>query len=145
MARLSAAALSFMEGNSSIALPLSQALLHCANKASLYDVEMTLGKRIKSARERLRPEMTQGDVAKHFNITDKAVSAWERDATVPELDKIAKLARVLRVPANWLLEGKGPPPSPDALESVMEQLDQESRSLLEAMAQTLLKQRGAAA
>jgi transcriptional regulator with XRE-family HTH domain len=111
----------------------------------LYDVEMTLGKRIKSARERLRPEVTQGDIAKHFNITDKAVSAWERDATVPELDRIAKLARILKVPANWLLEGKGPPPSPDALEAVMEQLDPESRALLEAMAQTLLKQRGAAA
>jgi transcriptional regulator with XRE-family HTH domain len=120
-------------------------MLHCLDKALLYDVEMTLGKRIKAARERLLPKATQGDVASHFEITDKAVSAWERDETVPELDKIAKLARILKVPANWLLEGKGPPPPPDTLESVVEQLDPDSRSLLEAMAQTLLRKRGAAA
>lgn len=106
---------------------------------------MTLGKRIKAARERLRPKVTQPHVAAVFHITVQAVSGWERDESIPELDKIAKLARILKVPASWLLEGRGPPPAEDALESVLEQLDPTARELLEAMAQTLLKQRDTAA
>jgi len=106
---------------------------------------MTLGKRIKEARERLRPKVTQAMVGMHFGVTDKAVSGWERDEAVPELDKIADLARILKVPANWLLEGRGSPPAPDALESVLDRLNPADRALLEAMAQTLLQQRGAAA
>ena len=120
-------------------------MLHCADKESLYAVAMTLGKRIKAARERLVPKMTQAGVAKEFRVTVQAVSAWERDATIPDLDKIAKLARILQVPSNWLLNGKGKPPAPDALESVMDRLDPEQRSLLEAMAQTLLQRRDSAA
>lgn len=128
-----------------MALPESQASLHCAPKVVLYDVEMTLGKRIKAARERLKPKLTQADVGAKFGITDKAVSAWERDDTVPDLDKIAKLARLLKVPAIWLLEGKGQPPAPDSIESGLEQLDPAGRDLVAAMVQTLLKQRGEAA
>ena len=105
---------------------------------------MTLGKRIKAARERLRPRMTQTDVGVHFGITDKAVSSWERGETVPDVDKLAKLARLLKVPSAWLLDGGGPPPDPDALESVLERLAPAERALIEAMAQTLLQQRGAA-
>src|SRR6266550_2657380 len=145
IARLRAVALSLMANSSSIALPKSQASLHCGYKAELYSVEMTLGKRIKEARERLRPKVTQAMVGMHFGVTDKAVSGWERDEAVPELDKIADLARILKVPANWLLEGRGSPPAPDALESVLDRLNPADRALLEAMAQTLLQQRGAAA
>lgn len=120
-------------------------MLHCADKVTLYALEMTLGKRIKAARERLEPKMTQAAVAKEFRVTVQAVSGWERDAAIPDLDKIAKLSRILQVPASWLLDGKGKPPAPDALESVMDRLDPEQRALLEAMAQTLLKRRESAA
>lgn len=106
---------------------------------------MTLGKRIKTARERLRPKMTQADVGEHFGISDKAVSGWERGDSMPELDKIAKLARLLKVPSSWLLEGRGAPPPPDSVETGLEMLDQDGRDLVASMVQTLLKQRGAAA
>lgn len=89
--------------------------------------------------------MTQAGLAAHFDISDKAVSAWERDDTVPDLDKIAKLARVLKVPSIWLLEGKGQPPAPDSIESSLERLDQGSRDLVSAMVQTLLRQKDTAA
>lgn len=108
----------------------------------LYTVEMTLGKRIKAARERLQPKPTQGDIAARFGVTDKAVSAWERDDTVPELDKIAKLAKLLKVPCLWLLEGSGRPPAPDALETTMDQLEPSERALISAMIETLRKERG---
>lgn len=130
--------------DSSIALRQSQASPNCLNQAMLYDVDMTLGKRIKAARERL-DGLTQAKLGEHFGVTDKSVSGWERDQDRPDIDKLGKLARILKVPTRWLLEGKGPPPPPEALESVVDQLDDNSRALLEAMAQTLLqRQRGAA-
>lgn len=89
--------------------------------------------------------MTQSAIAKEFRVTVQAVSGWERDAAIPDLDKIANLARLLQVPTSWLLEGKGKPPAPDALESVMDRLDPDQRALLEAMAKTLLQRRGSAA
>jgi transcriptional regulator with XRE-family HTH domain len=134
-----------MGQNSSIALPESQATLHCASKAILYAVEMSLGKRIKAARIRLKPKVTQPQIAAAFNVTVQTVSNWERGENDPDLDKVAKLARILKVPAIWLLEGKGSPPPPDALESVVDRLDPEQRALLEAMAQTMLQRRESAA
>jgi transcriptional regulator with XRE-family HTH domain len=134
-----------MAKNSSTALPESQAPLHCLHKAALYNIEMTLGKRIKAARERLRPKPTQGQIGAHFGVTDKAVSGWERDQTIPELDKIADLARLLRVPCSWLLEGTGAPPSPDALEVKIESLRPSERALLAAMIETIHKERESAA
>lgn len=100
---------------------------------------MSLGKRIKAARERL-PKMTQSVLAEKFSISLQAVSGWERDDSIPELAKIARLARILKVPAMWLLDGKGAPPPPDALETVVEQLGPDGRAVLEAVAQTLLNQ-----
>lgn len=102
---------------------------------------MTLGKRIKAARERLQPKPTQADVAAFFDVTDKAVSSWERDDTVPELDKIAKLAKRLQVPCLWLLEGTGAPPAPDALEVVIEDLKPSERAVINATIQALRKSR----
>lgn len=102
---------------------------------------MTLGKRIKAARERLQPKPTQTEVGAHFGVTDKAVSAWERDDTVPEFDKIAKLAKVLKVPCNWLIDGAGEPPPPDALEVTIDQLLPGERALIAAMIETLRKSR----
>lgn len=73
---------------------------------------MTLGNRIQQARKRL-PKMTQEKLGAEFGISDKAVSSWERDDTVPDVAKMAGLRRVLRVTYAWLLEGDGPPPDPN--------------------------------
>jgi len=123
-----------------MALHQSQALLHCLNQAELYTVEMTLGKRIKTARERLKPRLTQAEVGKHFGVSPQAVSGWERDDTIPDLDKIAPLARLLRVPAIWLLEGGGAVPAPDAIETTIEQLTPSQRAMLNAVARSILKE-----
>jgi transcriptional regulator with XRE-family HTH domain len=128
-----------------MALPESQALLGCPAQALLYCIEMTLGKRIKAARERLKPKPTQADIASFFHVTDKAVSSWERDETVPELDKIAKLAKRLHVPCIWLLEGGGEPPEPDALEVVIEDLKPSERAVIKATIQALRKERNSVA
>lgn len=83
---------------------------------------MTLGNRIKTARERLHPKLTQKKLGEAFGISDKAVSAWERDETAPEPDKYAEIRRLLKVTYSWLLEGTGDPPAPDDVEVRMEDL-----------------------
>lgn len=103
---------------------------------------MTLGKRIKTARKRLRPEMTQAQVGEHFGITDKAVSSWERDVTVPELDKIAKLAKILKITCAWLLDGMGTPPDPGSIEVQLDQLSAHERIMVTTMLEALRKSTG---
>ena len=102
---------------------------------------MTLGKRIKTARERLRPKPTQGEIGAHFGVTDKAVSAWERDETVPDVDKIADLAELLKVPCIWLLKGKGEPPAPDALETKIDTLMPSERAIIDATIEAMRRGR----
>lgn len=123
-----------------MALPESQALLHCIHKGPLYTIEMTIGNRIKAARERLDPKPTQAQIGKAFGVTVQAVSGWERDETIPELAKIAKLARLLQVPCTWLLEGTGAPPPPDTLEVRIQSLRPRERAMIGAMIDTLHKQ-----
>lgn len=101
---------------------------------------MTLGNRIRIARKRLKPEMTQKALADAFGISDKAVSAWERDETVPEPDKMPKLRRLLRVTYAWLYEGTGAPPDPDDHEVRMEDLAPPERAAVKAMIDAFLKQ-----
>lgn len=130
-----------MAKTSSIALPRSQASLHCAHQALLYNVDMTLGKRIKSARERLIPKLTQAEVGDHFGITDKAVSAWERGKDNPELEKLSTLGKILKVPVDWLLAGTGPPPPPDDLQERIEALAPGDRAVVSGLVDSLLVQR----
>lgn len=63
---------------------------------------MSLGKRIKTAREALRPRMTQAALGAYFDITGQAVSNWERDEDAPDHEKFSKLAQVLRVSTAYL-------------------------------------------
>lgn len=113
--------LSSMERNSSIALPISQATLHCRAKEALYNVEMTMGKRIQAARRRITPKLTQRALATALGVSDKAVSGWERDEASPEYSKMPDLRRILRVTYAWLMEGgDAPPPSVDDPEVLIE-------------------------
>lgn len=103
---------------------------------------MSLGKRIKAARIRLDPKPTQKDIGDEFGISDKAVSAWERDDTIPELERMPKLARLLAVPLVWLLEGAGDPPAPDDLAVIIDALPPADKAMLRAMIEALHKERG---
>ena len=41
--------------------------------------------------------MTQADLAARMGVTDKAVSKWERDLSLPDVHSIPKLAQVLGI------------------------------------------------
>ncbi|WP_214483986.1 helix-turn-helix domain-containing protein [Bacillus sp. SM2101] len=50
--------------------------------------------------------MTQKQLAEKLNLTDKAVSKWERGLGYPDVSIISSLADILGVTANELLNGK---------------------------------------
>ncbi len=55
--------------------------------------------------------MTQKELADMLNITDKAVSKWERDIACPDTQTIPKLAEILGVSVEELINAKTTPVS----------------------------------
>ena len=50
--------------------------------------------------------MTQNDLAEKMNVTDKAVSKWERNLSCPDVNSIPKLAEVLGTTVEELLNAQ---------------------------------------
>lgn len=65
---------------------------------------MTLGNRLKDARK--AAGLTQAAVAERLSVTRPAVTQWERDATVPELENLRRLAELYSTSVTDLL-GEG--------------------------------------
>lgn len=63
---------------------------------------MTVGQKIKLLRKENR--MTQEDLAKKLNVAPTAVSAWERNANKPLMDKITTMAELFGVPFTHFFE-----------------------------------------
>lgn len=53
--------------------------------------------------------MTQKELADMLNITDKAVSKWERDIAFPDTQTIPKLAEILGISVEELMNAKSTP------------------------------------
>lgn len=64
----------------------------------------TMGMLIASVRK--AQGMTQAELAERMQVTDKAVSKWERDLSCPDIQSLPKLAEVLQVSAEELLQGE---------------------------------------
>ena len=60
---------------------------------------------------RKEKDMTQKELAALLNITDKAVSKWERDIAFPDTATIPKLAEILEVSVEELMNAKAIPAS----------------------------------
>lgn len=55
---------------------------------------------------RILKKMTQKDLAEHLNITDKAVSKWERGLSGPDISLLTPLADILEITVSELLNGE---------------------------------------
>ncbi len=64
----------------------------------------SIGKTIAFFRK--KKGMTQSELAEKMHVTDKAVSKWERDLSCPDVNTIAKLADILEVSVEELLNAK---------------------------------------
>lgn len=60
---------------------------------------------------RKEKNMTQKELADQLNITDKAVSKWERNIAFPDTATIPKLAEILGVSVEELINAKAIPVS----------------------------------
>lgn len=61
------------------------------------------------SRRRKEKGMTQKELADQLNVTDKAVSKWERSIACPDTQTIPKLAQVLGLSIEELLSGSPAP------------------------------------
>lgn len=64
-------------------------------------MKKTLGQIIAETRK--EQGMTQKELAERMNVTDKAVSKWERDLSCPDIHSIPKLAEVLGLSVDELM------------------------------------------
>ena len=64
----------------------------------------TLGTMIRTLRQ--EKQMTQLDLGREMGVTDKAVSKWERDLSVPDVSSLPKLAGLLGVSVDELLQAR---------------------------------------
>ena len=64
-------------------------------------MKKTMGEMIAELRK--NQGMTQKDLAEKMNVTDKAVSKWERNLSCPDVASIPQLAQILGVSTDALL------------------------------------------
>ena len=64
----------------------------------------SIGEMISSLRK--EKGMTQNDLAEKMNVTDKAVSKWERNLSCPDINSIPNLAEILGTSVEDLLNAQ---------------------------------------
>lgn len=77
------------------------------SKGGICVSNKSMGEKISSLRK--EKGMTQSDLADKMNVTDKAVSKWERDLSCPDVNSIQKLADVLGTTVEELLNAQSKP------------------------------------
>ncbi len=67
---------------------------------------MTLGEKIKEARR--NAGMTQETLAEHLMVSRPAISKWEADKGMPDIENLKSLSRILGVSLDYLLDDGTP-------------------------------------
>lgn len=73
--------------------------------------------------------MTQRELAERLNVSDKAVSRWERDENAPDLSLIPVIAEIFGVTADELLRGERTDPAAGNPARAAEKREREIRRL----------------
>lgn len=63
---------------------------------------MSLGNKLAEARK--KQNLTQEQLAERLGVTRQAVSRWESGTAYPETDKIVRMAQILEVSCDYLLQ-----------------------------------------
>lgn len=67
---------------------------------------MNLGERI--CRLRTEAGLSQSDLAEALEVSRQSVSKWETNGSIPDLDKLVKLAELFHITLDELIKGKAP-------------------------------------
>ena len=70
-------------------------------------LKLQIGANIAAYRK--RAGLTQAGLGTKLNYSDKAVSKWERDLSCPDISSVPKLAEVLGVSVDELMQSKAAP------------------------------------
>ena len=68
----------------------------------MEDIREIIRKNIIALRK--KQGLTQIDLAKRINYSDKAVSRWEKGEVVPDVETLQSLSKVFSVPLTYLFE-----------------------------------------
>ena len=71
---------------------------------------MTLGERVAYYRGTLG--LSQGELAEKLGVSRQAVSKWETDAGLPDLDRLIALSGLYNITLDELVKGTAPSPAP---------------------------------
>lgn len=74
--------------------------------------EQTLGQRIADQRKKLG--LSQETLGEKMGVSRQAISKWESDGAIPEIDKLITLSRLYGVSVGWLLGEEALPESREA-------------------------------
>lgn len=96
-------------------------------------MKKTFGTMISSLRK--DKGMTQLELAEIMGVTDKAVSKWERDLSCPDINSIPKLAEILEISVDDLMQGKTETKEQDT----KEKKENISRNKVDEIVDTVLK------
>lgn len=69
---------------------------------------LTIGQRI--AQERKKLDLSQVGLATRLDVSRQAISKWESDAAIPDIDKLISLSRLFGISVGWLLGVEDPAP-----------------------------------
>ena len=74
--------------------------------------DLTTGQRIAQCRKQLN--FSQEALGEKMGVSRQAISKWEADATLPDIDKLIALSRLFQVSVGWLLGvEEQPQPQPE--------------------------------
>lgn len=66
---------------------------------------MTIGEKIKEARK--QAGLTQAQMAEKLNVSRQAITKWEADAGLPDIENIKRISHLLSVSIDYLLDDSG--------------------------------------
>ena len=83
----------------------SNCQLVLCKKAKVYNndevIKVNIGQNIANARK--KSNMSQEDLANLLEVSRQSISLWETDQTIPTLDKLETLCKVLNVSADTII------------------------------------------
>ena len=88
----------------------------------------TIGEFIAALRK--KKGLTQAELAKQLNVSDKAVSKWESGKGLPEVSTIPDLCKILGVTADELLAGKVKTVKSEEYESIFDKIADNATDLV---------------
>jgi len=101
------------------------------------------GGRLSRARE--AAGYSERQFANYLGVRRETLRAWETDRSEPRANRLLKIAGLLNVSPSWLMEGIGPGPEEGDTDSLVTDLREQMRRLVDLQDQMKLAVAGLAA